>query len=178
MKKFVYTSSALLVAILLTLLIMGIFVKEVHFAATTRVHAPVTDSWWTFMDPSRQEPWQQDLESIETIQGQPMDPRASFRMKFANGPDRLETITLILPMQEYRANIETSSYSGYRSVTFQELGDGSRIQQTMVMRGSSFISRSLMPVIRPLLQRDQMTALDHLADLIEFSPSVAPTTHE
>ena len=76
------------------------------------------------------------------------------------------------PLQEYRADIETSTYSGYRSVTFDTLGEGSRIQQTIVMRGSSFISRALLPVIRPLMQRDEMAALDNLADLIEASPSI------
>ncbi len=81
-------------------------------------------------------------------------------------------------MQEYHANIETSTYLGYRSVTFQELDERSRIQQTMVIRGSSFISRSLLPVIRPLIQRDQMAALDRLADPIESSPSIAPPDHE
>ncbi len=89
MKRFLYTSSVLLTSGLLTFVIMGLFVEEVHFSATTRVHAPVTDSWWTFMDPSRQRLWQPDLALIETIQGEPMDLGASFRMKFINGNDRL-----------------------------------------------------------------------------------------
>ncbi len=174
MKQFLYTISVLLAAALLALVIMGLFVGEVRYTATARVKAPVTDSWATFLDPDRQKLWQRDLEHVEAIDGQPFDPGASFRMKFANGNSRLETVILLTPMEEYRAEIETEHYKGYRSVTFQILGDGSRVQQTVVMYGSSFLSRAILPVIRPLMQRDQMAAFDNLADLIEASPSVNP----
>lgn len=175
MKQLLYTVSVILAAALLALIITGLFVDEVRYTATARVKAPVADSWTTFLDPGRQNLWQRNLEYMEAIDGgQPFDPGASFRMEFANGSSRLETVTSIIPMEEYRAEIETERYSGYRSVTFQTLGEGSRIQQTIVMHGSSFISRAILPVIRPLMQRDQMAALDNLADLIEASPSIDP----
>ncbi len=174
MKQFLYTVSVILAAAVLALIIIGLFVDEVRYTATARVKAPVADSWATFLDLDRQKLWQRNLEHMETIGGQPFDLGASFRMEFASGSSRLETVTSIIPMEEYRAEIETEHYSGYRSVTFQTLGEGSRVQQTIVMHGSSFISRAILPVIRPLMQRDQMAALDNLADLIEASPSIEP----
>lgn len=172
MKQFLYTVSVLLAAALLALVITGIFVEEVRYTATARVKAPVSDSWTTFLDLGRQTLWQRDLERMEVVHGQPFDPGTSFRMEFTNGSSRLETVTAIIPLEEYRAEIKTDRYSGYRYVTFQTLGEGSRIQQTTVVRGSSFINRAILPVIRPLMQRDQMTAFDNLADLIEASPSI------
>ncbi|MCY3629060.1 MAG: hypothetical protein OXI05_00215 [Bacteroidota bacterium] len=174
MKQFLYSVSVILAAALLTLVIMGLFVDEVRYTATARVKSPVAKSWVTFLDPDRQILWQRNLERVEAISGQPFDLSGSFRMEFANGRSRLETVTSIIPMEEYRADLETELYSGYRSVTFQALGDGSRIQQTIVMHGSSFVSRAILPVIRPLMQRDQMAAFDNLADLIEASPSIDP----
>ena len=174
MKQFLYTVSVILASALLALVITGLFVDQVRYTATARVKAPVADSWTTFLDPGRQALWQRNLEHMEAIDGQLFDLGASFRMEFVNGSSRLETVTSITPMEEYHAEIETERYSGYRSVTFQTLGEGSRIQQTIVMHGSSFISRAILPVIRPLMQRDQMAALDNLADLIEASPSIDP----
>lgn len=178
MKQLLRTVFVLLSAALLALVIMGLFVKEVRYTATARVKAPVAESWVTFIDIDRQNLWQRSLENVEALDGQPMSLGASFRLEFANGNTRLETVTSVIPLQEYHADIETSTYSGYRSVTFEILGEGSRIQQTIVMRGSSFISRALLPVIRPLMQRDEMAALDNLADLIEDSPSVDILNYE
>ena len=152
--------------------------KEVRYTATARVKAPVSDSWVTFMDLDRQKLWQRDLEDIKFIQGRPMAAGSSFHIEFSNGASRLETVTSIIPMQEYHSEIETIHYKGYRFVTFQRLNEGTRIQQTIVMRGSSLISRGILPVVRPLLQRDQMATLDNLADLIEDSPSIDPQIHE
>lgn len=178
MKQLLRTASVLLSAALLALVIMGLFVKEVRYTATARVKSPVAESWVTFIDIDRQNLWQRNLENVEALHGQPMSLGASFRLEFANGSTRLETVTSIIPLQEYRADIETSTYSGYRSVTFETLGEGSRIQQTIVMRGSSFTSRALLPVIRPLMQRDEMAAFDNLADLIEVSPSINIQNYE
>ena len=178
MKQLLRTVFVLLSAALLALVIMGLFVKEVRYTATARVKAPVAESWVTFIDTDRQNLWQRNLENVEAIDGQPMSLGASFRLEFANGNTRIETVTSVIPLQEYRADIETSTYFGYRSVTFETLGEGSRIQQTIVMHGSSFISRALLPVIRPLMQRDEMAALDNLADLIEASPSIGTQNYE
>ena len=172
MKQLLRTASVLLSAALLALVIMGLFVKEVSYTATARVKSPVAESWVTFFDIDRQNLWQRSLENVEAVHGQPMSLGASFRLEFTDGSTRLETVTSVIPLKEYHADIETSTYSGYRSVTFETLGEGSRIQQTIVMRGSSFINRALLPVIRPLMQRDEMAALDNLADLIEASPSI------
>lgn len=178
MKQLLRTVFVLLSAALLALVIMGLFVKEVRYTATARVKAPVAESWVTFVDTDRKNLWHRNLENVEALHGQPMSLGASFRLEFANGSTRLETVTSVTPLQEYHADIETSTYSGYRSVTFETLGEGSRIQQTIVMRGSSFISRALLPVIRPLMQRDEMAALDNLADLIEASPSIDIQNYE
>lgn len=178
MKQLLRTVFVLLSAALLALVIMGLFVKEVRYTATARVKAPVAESWVTFIDIDRKNLWHRNLENVEALHGQPMSLGASFRLEFANGSTRLETVTSVTPLQEYNADIETSTYSGYRSVTFETLGEGSRIQQTIVMRGSSFISRALLPVIRPLMQRDEMAALDNLADLIEASPSIDIQNYE
>ena len=178
MKQLLRTVFVLLSAALLALVIMGLFVKEVRYTATARVKAPVAECWVTFVDIDRKNLWHRNLENVEALHGQPMSLGASFRLKFANGSTRLETVTSVTPLQEYYAEIETSTYSGYRSVTFETLGEGSRIQQTIFMRGSSFISRALLPVIRPLMQRDEMAALDNLADLIEASPSIDIQNYE
>lgn len=178
MKQLLRTVFVLLSAALLALVIMGLFVKEVRYTATARVKAPIAESWVTFVDIDRKNLWHRNLDNVEALHGQPMSLGASFRLEFANGSTRLETVTSVTPLQEYHAEIETSTYSGYRSVTFETLGEGSRIQQTIVMRGSSFISRALLPVIRPLMQRDEMAALDNLADLIEASPSIDIQNYE
>ncbi len=178
MKQLLHTALVLLSAALLALVIMGLFVKEVRYTATARVKSPVAESWVTFFDINRHNLWQRNLEKVEPLDGQPMSLGASFRLEFADGSTRLETVTSVIPLQEYHADIETSTYSGYRSVTFDTLGEGSRIQQTIVMRGSSFINRALLPVIRPLMQRDEMASLDNLADLIEASPSINIQNYE
>lgn len=178
MKKILYAASVLLATLLLTLLVLSLFMKEVRYTATARVKAPVVNSWITFLDPDRQKLWQRNLEHIEALHGRPMTAGSSFRMEFSSGDSRLETVISIIPMQEYRAEIETMHYEGYRFVTFQKLNEGSRVQQTVVMRGTSLVSRGVLPVVRPLLQRDQMAALDNLADLIETSPSIDSQIYE
>ena len=168
----------LFAAILLTLVILGIFLKEVRFMVTTRIHAPVADSWTTFMDIDRRELWQTNLTRIETVHGLPFALDSVFRAEFADGSSQSETVTSIIAMKEYNAEIKTVRYSGFRSVTFQTLEEGSRIQQTITLRGSSFLSRALLPVLRPWMQRDERNSLKNLAGLIEASPSIHPPSHE
>ncbi len=165
MKQFLYTVSVILASALLALCIMGLFVNEIRYTVTARVNAPVVDSWTTFLYPGRQMLWQRNLERIEEIRGQPFNLGASFRMEYANGRSRVETVTSIIPMEEYRAEIKTEHYSGYRSVTFQILGEETHIQQTSVIHGSSFINRAILPLIRPLIQHDQMASLNNLGHI-------------
>ena len=178
MKQFLYTISVLLTSALLAIVIMGLFIKEVQYSTTVRVKAPIADSWITFIDLDRQSLWQQNLNHIEIIRGESMSIGTSFLMEFSDGTSRVETVTSIIPAKEYNANIETERYSGFRSVTFQALSDGSRIQQTIVMQGSSFISRAMLTILRPWMQHNQTDAFDHLTNLIEKSPSIEPQIDE
>ncbi len=172
-KQFLYTVSVLLSAALLALVIMGLFMKETRYTVIVHARASVADLWNTFHDLDQRHIWQPDLKKIEAVDRRSIEPCASFLMHFSDGTFRTETVTSVIPAEKYSATIETGRYSGYHSVTFQELNDGSRIQHTTVMRGSSFFHRAILPVLRPFMQHYETVTFDRLASLTETS-SVSP----
>ena len=100
-----------------------------------------------------------------------MTPGATYRLYFENGDHLTEIITAIVPYHEYSFDMETDLFTGRTSVTFEDLGSAVRMQQSSTYRGSTFVWRALLPVFKPLIQREQMAAMDRLADLIEQAPT-------
>ncbi len=171
MKRILYTLSVLVAGGLAALILLGLFIDEVSYTATARVNAPIEAAWQTFMDGERMREWMPGFERIEHLSGEPMTAGATYRLYFENGDLLTETITEIVPHQEYSFDMETNLFTGQTSVTFEDMGRFIRMQQTSSFRGSTFVWRALLPVLKPLIQRQQMAAMDRLADLIEQSPT-------
>ena len=164
MKRFLYTASVLVGGAVIALVVMGLFVDEVHYTATVRVRAPLAESWATFMDGDRLHEWLDGLDRI--------------RLHFENGDSLLETVVSLTPEESYVFDMETDWFTGQTSVTFEPQEDYTRIQQAVVIRGSTFIARAIFPVFKPLIQRQQIDALDRLKEIIQLDPSPIITGEE
>ena len=171
MKRFLYALSVLVSGGLLALVTLGLFVDEISYTATARVNAPIEMAWRTFMDGDRLGEWMPGFERVEHLSGDSLAPGAMYRLHFANGDFLTETIIAIVPYQEYSFDMETDLFTGQTSITFEDVGGAIRMQQSSRFRGTTFIRRALLPVLKPLIQREQMAALDRLADLIEQNPT-------
>ncbi len=174
MKRFFHISGILIGGIIIALVILGLFVDTNSYTTTLYVEAPVDESWATFTDGDRQGEWMLDLTSSELISGAEHAVGSHYRLHFGDGTTVDERITAIVPHQRYSFDMETSLFTGSVDVTFAPQDNGTRIAQVTTVEGSAFHWRALLPVIKPIMQNEQMKVLDALGRLIENDPTLVP----
>ena len=172
MKKVLYVFLSLIAAAILALVIMGSFVREIQYTTTIRAKASIDDVWNTFMDTNRKPEWLGGFQKSEHLSGEPLAVGSEYRHYFEEGTSFVEKVTAIEPHQKYSFDMETDLFTGSVTVSFETMGDAVRIQQHTSMNGSTFMWRALLPLFKPLMQRQQMDSLDKLADVIEDSPTL------
>ncbi|MDE2732160.1 MAG: SRPBCC family protein [Bacteroidota bacterium] len=171
MKKVLYTGSSLIAAAVLALVIMGLFVPEVEYTATVRITASMEEVWQTYTDMEQRSRWLEGFERSEQLSGTGQAVGAQSVHYFEGGNTYTETITAVQAHQHITTEISTDLFTGTVTAIFEDQGDAVRLQQQTVMRGATFYWRAMMPLLKPLRQRQKLDALDRLEDLVEGSPS-------
>ena len=171
MKKVLYTGFSLIAAAVLALVIMGLFVQEVEYTATVRITASMEEVWRTYTDMDQRSQWLEGFERSEQLSGSAHAVGAKSLHYFEGGNTYAETITEVETHQHITTEISTDLFTGTATAAFEDQGDAVRLQQRTTMRGATFFWRAMMPLFKPLMQRQMIDSLDRLEDLIEGSPS-------
>ena len=171
MKRLLRILGVLVLGILIAGVILGLFVKEVSYTTTVNVEAPVEEAWSTFVDVDRMPEWLMSFTHVEQISGDPMSEGSRFRLHFGEGVTLDEAVTEIAPNQLYSFDMETDMFSGSATVSFAEEDGSTQIVQAVNLRGSAFHWRVMLPVVKPMMAKEAMAALDLLKALIETNPS-------
>lgn len=172
MKKVLYIGFSLIAAAALALVVMGLFVHEVEYTATVRVDADMEDVWKLFADLDRRSEWLEGFERSEQLSGTPVAVGAKSKHYFEGGNTYFETITSVERHQLITTAISTDLFTGTVTTSFEDQGDAVRLQQRTVISGATFIWRAIMPLFKPLMQRQLIDSLDRFADLIEQNPGL------
>ncbi len=159
MKRALRVTGALIGGAVIVLVILGLFVKRVSYTTTIDVAAPVETAWATFVDGDRLGEWMPGFTGAELLEGEEGAVGSLHRLYFETGDSLDERVTAIVPNERYSFDMETSFFNGRVDVTFAPHSDGARIVQTTVVAGSTFHWRALLPVFKPLMQKEQMKGL-------------------
>ena len=163
---------AILVAgLAIAFVVLGLFVDEVEYTAATSVNAPVEAAWATFMDEDRTSEWLSGFLHAEQLSGVPGEVGASYRMHFADDVIVEETVTEIVPMKRYGFDLKTDFFTGSTTVDFEEVDGTTEIEQTVWIRGTSFVWRAILPAFKSMMASQATEMLDSLGVLVETNPT-------
>ena len=171
MKKIIYTGLSLIAAAALALLIMGLFMDEVQYTATVRIQGTIEETWEVFADIDRRPEWLEGFERAEQRSGNPMEVGAESVHHFEGGSTYIETVLSVVEHSEVSTKIATDLFTGTVTTRFEDQGDAIRVQQHTLLRGETFFWRAILPLFKPLMQRQLIDSLDRLEDLIEELPA-------
>ena len=167
MKKVLYTGLSLIVAAVLALVIMGLFMNEVQYTATVRIHGSIEDTWQIFTDLDRRVEWLEGFEYAQQVSGNAFEIGAVSIHHFEGGNTYHETVTSVVEHQQLTTTIATDLFTGTVTTTLEDQGDAVRLQQHTLLTGETFFWRAILPLFKPLMQRQLIDSLDRLEELVE-----------
>ena len=162
----------LITGLAMAFVFLGLFVDEIEYTASTSVEAPVAATWATFMDEDRTSEWLTGFLYVEQISGGPNEVGARYRMHFVDDVIVEETVTKIVPLERYGFDLKTDFFTGSTTIEFVEVAGATEIDQTVSIRGTSFVWRALLPVFKSMMASQATAMLDSLGVLVEMNPTV------
>lgn len=149
--KFVKASLVVLLIIVSTLLLLGVFVPEVDDQFETRIDRPLMQVYASVLNLSLAPEWVVGLDSVEQTSGFLAMPGSTFKLYYSgtetNGVYDLE-VTEMVPLQSVRFALQNDMFLFDVSIRFRADGLSTILDTYCQIKGKSLITRSFLPLLK------------------------------
>jgi len=158
-------------------ILIGIFNPEVTYTNSVTVEKPAEHAWAVFSDAEKMDQWLVGMESIETLEGDPMTEGSRYRMTFnVEGEEIIvtETVTDVQPVELFAFDLESDALTSYNEIRFIPVDSTTtRIEARSTAQGNGIFWKSLLALSGSVMQQESQKSYDKLKRLIETTPDSA-----
>lgn len=173
MKAFFKWASLALLAVVLLYTLLVFVVGPVTYETRFEVDRPLADVWAVFHDETRLKDWLPGLQSIETVEGEPMTVGSRYRLTFVEEGSEVvmyETVTSVVPEREFAFLLTHEIVDSDITVSFEDLDGRTAVVTRNEVRGKGVL-KPLMPLLKASMIERQQQGYDALKALIEADES-------
>lgn len=157
-------------ALILIFFSIGMFIEEFEYRTETLVNADTSTAFKVFSNPDNASEWLPGFVRFENVKGEPMTEGSQWKMILAqNGEEleMLETVKTIKPNEQFSFLLEHDIMETDVDVFF-EVRDGKTVIRSInKVRGNGLFWRSLLPLMKSMMQNQASESYEKLATLIE-----------
>lgn len=158
-------------------ILIGISNPEVTYTNSVTVEKPVAHAWVIFSDAEKLDRWLVGMESIETLEGEPMTEGSRYRLTFnVEGEEFIvtELVTDVQPLERFAFELESDALNSQNEIRFIPVDSTTtRIEARSTARGNGIFWKSLLALSGSAMRQESQKSYDQLKRLIETTPDSA-----
>ena len=168
--KIVKATLVVILLIISTLLLIGVFVPEVDDEFETTIDRPVMEVYATMANLQRAPLWVIGLDSIDQTSGFLAMPGSTFKLYYSGTETSVAYNMEVLamePLKSVKFKLYNEMFEFDISVNFEAKGTATVLNAYVRMRGKSLLAKSFLPLLKSSITqvgRDNFEALKKLQE--------------
>jgi uncharacterized membrane protein len=169
-KKILFISLGVIVALIAGFIIIGFVKPTCHTANSVTVNAPASHAFAVFNDTANMRFWMDNFKRVENISGENDRVGSKWKLVFdEHGSDlvMVETITAYEEGKLFAFELDDEFANFQIVVRFDEVNGQTIISQTSDGEGKNMAARSMIALMRGMMEKQQIEMYNRLKELIE-----------
>lgn len=161
---------AFILLLALIFVLTGVFVPTFTYTTSVQVEAPVEKVWEVFTDQTKLGNWMEGFKEIKTISGSPEEVGSKHELTIVqNGEEMkiLETVTDVEQNRLYAFDLESDFLNATTKITFEPLGEATRIVATNVVSGHGPLKKTLAFMFKSMMEETSQQQYNQFKKLVE-----------
>lgn len=157
--------------LLITLILfVAIAFPSVSIEETYEIDAPLEKTWDIFHDNTYMKQWLTGFKRVKTIEEKPNKIGSRYQMFFEQGEDEMYMIEEITGYKEYEKfdfKMEHPAANTQTNISFEEKDGKTIIRQNVETKANSFFFRSMLPIMKFSMKKQNKESYVKLKQLVE-----------
>lgn len=166
--------AGIILLVIVGFFLIGFFSPRVSYENRITVNKPAGVAWQVFTDTTLMDRWLTGYQSMETLEGEPMNPGSSYKIIMEMEGERMELteyVTAVDSARLFAFDLESDVLSSQNMVRFVPVDSATtEIVATSYAEGKGWIWRSIISMSASMMEQQGQQTYDNLKELIESQP--------
>ncbi len=157
-------------ALILVFFSIGMFIDKFEYQTETLVNADRNTTYALFSDPANTGKWLPGFIRFDHVKGEPMTEGSQWKLVIAQQGEEiemLETVKIIKPAEQFSFVLEHDIMQTEVDIYFEEHDGKTLIRSINTVKGNGLFWRSLLPLMKSMMENQSEYSYQQLADFIE-----------
>lgn len=161
----------ILLLLIIAFFLIGVINPTSTYENTITINKPVDQVWEVFMDPGTMDQWLVGMQSIETLEGEPMEEGSRYRLVFVMEGERIEVTEHVEEVREnelFAFSLESDPLTSEVEIQFIPVDSTvTRVQALTVAEGKGMLWKPVISLSGSMMQQQSQQSYDKLKQLVE-----------
>lgn len=164
----------ILLLIIIAFFLIGVINPTTTYENSITINKPVEQVWNVFTDPETMDQWLVGMQSIETLEGEPMEEGSRYRLTFdmeGEQVDIIEEVTKVSKNELFAFTLESDPLTSEVEIQFIPVDSTvTRIQASTLSEGNGMLWKPIITLSGSVMQQQSQLSYDKLKQLVESRP--------
>ena len=173
-KTILFTAIGLVVLGIIVFVAIGMISPTTTYTNSITVNRSPGFAWRVFQDTAYMDQWLQGMQSIETVEGEPMTEGSVYKLTFLMEGELMEMTEVVTKVDSARTfafDLDSDIVTSSNRITFTPVDSTTTdISSVSTAKGKGIFWKSLISVSGSMMEQEGQKSYDALKELIESLP--------